>query len=63
MYRVDLAIEQQRGVVSKPFESLSLVLHGAAPIPYIQEAILNLFNPYTISTTVPLDVRKGRAEK
>ena len=37
------------------FAFLCFVFHGAAPIPYVQMAILNLTHPYLRSTTILLD--------
>ena len=39
----------QRNVVCKLFVFLCFVFHGAAPIPYVQTAILNLLHPYLSS--------------
>ena len=39
----------------KSFASLCSVYFGAAPIPKVQDAILNLPNPYLRGTTEPLD--------
>ena len=50
-YRVDLAIEQQKDVVCKLLAFLCFVFHGAAPVPYVQAAILNLLHQYLRSTT------------
>ena len=41
-YTVDSAIEQPRDVVYKNFAFICFVFCGAAPIPYVQVAILNL---------------------
>ena len=43
--RVDLAIEKPREVVCRRFALLCFVFLGAAPIPYVQAAILNLLHP------------------
>ena len=54
--RVDLATRQQRDLVcSKLFELLCFVFLRAAPIPYVQVAILNLPHSYLRSTIVFLD--------
>ena len=39
-------MEQQKDVVCKLFALLCFVSLGAAPIPYVQAAILNLPYPY-----------------
>ena len=39
---VDLAIDQARDVIHKHFAIVCFVFPGAAPIPYVQAAILNL---------------------
>ena len=44
-YTMDIAIEQQRDVVCELFSVLWFIFLGAAPIPYVQEAILN--QPHT----------------
>ena len=54
-FRVDLALEQLRDVVCKLFALLCFVFLWAAPIPYVQAAILNLPDPQLRSTTVLLD--------
>ena len=54
-YTVDLAIEKPRDVVYKHFGFVCFVFHGAAPIPYLQAAILNLPHAYLSSTTVLTD--------
>ena len=41
-YRVDLAIEEQRDIVCKYLALFCFVFLGAAPIPNVQAAILNL---------------------
>ena len=43
--RIDLALEHQREVVCKFSETSASLFLGAAPIPYVQAAILNLPNP------------------
>ena len=48
-------IEFIRAFVYKSYASLGCDYLGAAPIPYVQEAILNLPNPYLRSTIVLLD--------
>ena len=42
-YRVDLAIEQLREVVCRHFALLCFVFLGAAPIPYVQVAIIKKY--------------------
>ena len=42
--RIDLALEQQREVVRKLLNCSAAFFLGAAPIPYIQVAILNLLD-------------------
>ena len=49
-YKVDLTLEQLRDVVYKLFALLCFVFLGAAPILYVQVAILNLPHPYVRST-------------
>ena len=44
-YKVNLALEQLWDVVHKVFALLCFIFLGAAPIPYVQEAILNLPHP------------------
>ena len=39
--------------VLNSFASLCCGYLGAAPIPYVQDNILNLPNPYLRSTTIP----------
>ena len=41
-YKVDIAIKQPRDVACKFFAFLCFVFLGAAPIPHVQVAILNL---------------------
>ena len=50
-YRVDLAIEWPREVVYRHFAFLCFVFLGAAPIPYVQAAILNLLHPLHVTYT------------
>ena len=47
-------MELIRVFIYKSFASLCCVYFGAAPIPYVQDAILNLLDPYLRSTTVLL---------
>ena len=56
MYTVHLAIEKPRDVFYKQFAFVCFVFHEAAPIPYVQSAILNLPHPQLRSTTVVLDI-------
>ena len=55
-YGVGLAIEQQRDVFCKCLHS-SALFYGAVPIPYAQEAILNLPHPYLRTSTILLVIR------
>ena len=50
-------LEYLRFFIYKIFASLCRGYLVAAPLPYIQDAILNLPNPYFRSTTVLLDVQ------
>ena len=53
---VYFTIKKLRVFVYKHFASLCCGYLGAAPIPYVQDTILNLPNPYIRSTTVLLDI-------
>ena len=54
-FTVNLATEYTRDVVYKHFAFVCVVFHGAAPIAYVQAAILNLGDPQVRSTSVLLD--------
>ena len=52
---LELPIRQfYENLILRKFEALQYI--EAAPIPYVQDTILNLLNPYLRSTTILLDM-------
>ena len=54
--RVYFTLEQLKLFIYNSFASLYCGYLGAAPIPYVQDTVLNLHNPYLRRTTVLLDI-------